>query len=85
VVARRKLEETPANRAAESERPYPFVVRLVHDLTHHVPGVRKHADPASIRAEHETRHKARAAKVKAHHEARSAAAGARHRRPSDDG
>ena len=52
------------------QRPYPLLVRLIHDLTHRVPGVPKHADPASVRVEHEERHRARAAQMKARHEAR---------------
>jgi hypothetical protein len=60
VVACRKLEEFPPSVVvAEHELPYPFIVRLIHDLTHRVPGVPKHIDPGSIRAEHEGRHKAR--------------------------
>jgi hypothetical protein len=59
-----------------SALPYPFVVRLLHDLTHHVPGVPKHDDLSAIRAEHEARHAARAAEVRARHEA----ARVRHRR-----
>jgi len=79
VIASRKLEEPPPIAGApESERPYPFIVRLVHDLTHRVPGVPKHADPGSIRAEHDARHKARAGTVKARHQAHAAAANARH-------
>lgn len=81
VVARRKLEAPPPLiRPTERERPYPFVVRLLHDLTHRVPGVPKHADQASIRSEHDAGHKARAAEVKARHEAQAAAARARHHR-----
>jgi hypothetical protein len=85
VVARRKLEE-PAVVAGSPgpEGPYPLVVRLIHDLTHRVPGVPKHADPASVRVEHEERHRARAAQVKARHEARASAARARHHRVGDD-
>ena len=77
VVARRELEETEhLAHGAEPERPYPFVVRFVHDLTHRVPGVPKHRDPSTIRAEHQARHAARAATVRARHEA----AKTRHRR-----
>lgn len=79
VVARRKLEEPPPIVGViEPERPYPFVVRLIHDLTHRVPGVPKHADPSSIRSEHDARHRARATEVRARHAARAAAASARH-------
>jgi hypothetical protein len=86
VVARRKLEEPPAVAGSPGpERPYPLLVRLIHDLTHRVPGVPKHADPASVRAEHEERHRARATQVKAGHEARAATARARHHRLGDDG
>jgi hypothetical protein len=87
VVARRNLEAnspispaTEPDRSTEPERLYPLVVRILHDLTHRVPGVPKHVDPASIRAEHDARHRARAAEVKARHEARAAAAKARHHR-----
>jgi hypothetical protein len=79
VVSRRKLEEPPTiARAVEPERPYPSIVWLVHDLTHRVPGVPKHADLTSIRAEHEARHKSRRDTVKTRHEARAAATSARH-------
>jgi hypothetical protein len=87
VVALRKLAASqpaasPAQpeRAGEPERPYPLVVRLLHDLTHRVPGVPKHADPATVRAEHDARHAARAAEVKARH---AAHAGARRHREAD--
>ncbi|HXW79605.1 MAG TPA: hypothetical protein VEJ84_08900 [Acidimicrobiales bacterium] len=81
VVARRNLEvPPPGTPSVEPERPYPLIVRLLHDFTHRFPGVPKHADPAHIRAEHDARHKARAAEVKARHEARNAAARARHHR-----
>lgn len=83
VVARRNLDEPPAAPTTEVERPYPWVVRVVHDLTHRVPGVPKHADPASIRGEHEARHQARSAQVRARHEAHGAAAKARHHRRRD--
>jgi len=77
VVARRELDETEhLAHGSELERPYPFVVRLLHDFTHRVPGVPKHRDPSAIRAEHEARHAARAVKVRARHEA----ARTRHRR-----
>jgi hypothetical protein len=81
VVARRKVEVPPPKvGVAEPERPYPYIVRLLHDLTHRVPGVPKHDDPASLRAEHHARHQARAAEVKGRHEARAAAARERHHR-----
>jgi hypothetical protein len=79
VVARRKLEVPgPGTPPAEVERPYPLIVRLLHDFAHRFPGVPKHADPAHIRAEHDARHKARAAEVKARHETHKTAARARH-------
>jgi hypothetical protein len=79
VVARRNLEVAPpAPPPAEPERPYPLVVRILHDLTHRFPGVPKHADAAHIRAEHDARHRSRAAEVKARHDARKRAAMARH-------
>lgn len=84
VVARRNLgpgySGTGPDPAVETERPYPLLVRFVHDLTHRVPGVPKHTDPARIRAEHDARHNARAAEVRARHRARAA----RHRRPASD-
>ena len=70
VVARRELDETEhLAHGSEPERPYPCVVRLLHDLTHRFPGVPKHRDPSAIRAEHDARHAARAATVRARHEA----------------
>jgi hypothetical protein len=85
VVARRKLEEPSAVvEPPAPERPYPLIVRILHDLTHRVPGVPKHADPASVRAEHDARHKARAAQVRARHGARAAGARARHHLPDDE-
>lgn len=84
VVALRKLGASqPITPPAQPERPYPLVVRLLHDLTHRVPGVPKHADPASVRAEHDARHTARAAEVKARHAARARAARARHHLGAD--
>jgi hypothetical protein len=81
MVARRNLEAPPpATQPAEPERPYPLVVRLLHDFTHRFPGVPKHADAAQVRAEHDARHKSRAAAVKARHDARKRAAIARHHR-----
>ncbi len=75
VVARRNLQEPGViDNPDESERPYPWIVRLLHHLTHRVPGVPKHVDAAVIRAEHEARHKARAATVKARHAAYATAA-----------
>ena len=69
VVARRELDEIQHLAGnSELERPYPIVVRLVHDLMHRVPGVPKHRDPTVIRNEHVARHAARAAKVRARHE-----------------
>lgn len=70
VVARRELGETgQVVHHPEPERPYPLVVRLLHDLAHRLPGVPKHRDPGAIRAEHDARHAARAATVRARHEA----------------
>jgi hypothetical protein len=59
-------------------------VRLLHDLTHRVPGVPKHADPASVRSEHEARHQARANQVRARHKARAAGLGYRHHLHGDE-
>jgi hypothetical protein len=79
VVARRKTTESSATvEDNQTERPYPWPVRVLHDLTHRVPGVPKHADPAHVRAEHEARHAARAAEVKARHQLHAARARARH-------
>jgi hypothetical protein len=81
VVARRNLEPPlPGTPPAEPERPYPLGVRLLHNFMHRFPGVPKHADPGHIRAEHDARHKGRAAEVNARHESRRAAAMARHHR-----
>jgi hypothetical protein len=76
VVAKRSLNESPPNNSsAEHEQPYRWIVRVLHDLTHRVPGVPPHADPASIRADHE----ARAASVRRRHATHAAAARARAR------
>jgi hypothetical protein len=78
VVARRHLDDPSGDIVVSPEKPYPWVVKALHDLTHRVPGVPRHTDAATIRAEHEARHRARAAKVKARHEAWHAKARTRH-------
>ena len=78
VVARRQTAESAPVEDNQTERPYPWVIRVLHDLMHRVPGVPKHGDPAHVRAEHEARHGARAAEVKARHQAHTARARARH-------
>ncbi len=79
VVARRQTAEPSATvQDNATERPYPWVIRVLHNLMHRVPGVPKHVDPGHVRAEHEARHRARAAEVKARHEAQAARARARH-------
>ena len=65
VVARRQTAEPSATvEDNATERPYPWVIRVLHDLMHRVPGVPKHANPGYVRAEHEKRHRARAAEVR---------------------
>ena len=87
VVARRRSSRAPDSgfRDIESDRDLSTwapnrIVRVLHDLTHRVPGVPRHLDPdpRAVAADHAARHGARATKVRAQHRARAASAAARH-------